>query len=157
MPASGLASAVSAFLSAWCLCLRVLHSDALGDDVNHAVAKLRAQGTARVLALQSAGTVFCAGGNPFASRGAGSLAAFVQGLRASFEGYVDLATLQVPVVWMLSLGHAPEPSRENGGILCRWIGTVVPTAQKARIARAFANLKLFNRCGAPEAQPQRAT
>ena len=57
----------------------VLRSDALGDDVNHAVAKLLAQGTARVLALQSAGTVFCAGGNPFASRGAGSLAAFVQG------------------------------------------------------------------------------
>ena len=66
--------------------------------MNHAVAKLLAQGTARVLALQSAGTVFCAGGNPFASSGAGSLAAFVQGLRATFEGYVGLATLQVPVV-----------------------------------------------------------
>ena len=66
--------------------------------MHHAVAKLRAQGTARVLALQSAGTVFCAGGNPFASRGARSLAAFVQGLRASFEGYVGLATLRVPVV-----------------------------------------------------------
>ena len=51
------------------------------------------------LTVQGAGTVFCAGGNPFGSRGGASLLVdFAHGLRESIRGYASMATLGVPIV-----------------------------------------------------------
>jgi enoyl-CoA hydratase/carnithine racemase/NADPH:quinone reductase-like Zn-dependent oxidoreductase/3-oxoacyl-(acyl-carrier-protein) synthase len=71
--------------------------DALGHDVRHAV-KLLCSTLVHALVLHGAGTVFCAGGNPFASRGASLLADFAHGLRESIIGYTGMVALDVPIV-----------------------------------------------------------
>ena len=61
---------------------------ALGDDMTHAMDHLRRQGGVCALALQGAGSVFCAGGNPYGSSGptlATSLASSSQQLLASVQ------------------------------------------------------------------------
>ena len=58
---------------------------AQGDDVARAVHQLHRLGGVRALALQGAGSTFCAGGNPFGSRGLASHAASCQQMLESVQ------------------------------------------------------------------------
>ena len=71
----------------------------LGDDMFRAVEYLAAR-VDKILgvSLQGAGTVFCAGGNPYSSSGQDSLAASARHLLNSVRGFAGMRDLGVPVV-----------------------------------------------------------
>ena len=67
---------------------------ALGDDMRRAIDHLRKQHLTRALTLQGAGSVFCAGGNPYgASRAPTLLAGSARHLLDSLESPLNLCVL----------------------------------------------------------------
>ena len=74
--------------------------DALGDDMLRAVDHLlQRRASLRALTLQGAGSVFCAGGNPFGSLGGPrSLASSARSLLDSIRGFARMRDLHVPIV-----------------------------------------------------------
>ena len=104
---------------------------ALGDDMSRAVKHLRRYGGVRAITLQGAGSVFCAGGNPYGgSSGPLSLAMSSRRLLASTQvclrdnlpfvcapchpylcaaqGFVDVRELRVPVVGAVHGMHSVD-------------------------------------------------
>ena len=71
----------------------------LGDDMARAVRRLRRHGGVHAVVLQGAGSVFCAGGNPYEGSGVPtSLVASSQALLASVQGFVIVRGLCLPIV-----------------------------------------------------------
>ena len=71
---------------------------ALGDDIRRSVKHLQGRrDELRGLVLQGAGSVFCAGGNPYGLIGSASLSDSARSLLDSVEGVVCMRNLRVPI------------------------------------------------------------